>query len=60
LCGNANDDVCFKKKKKKENVPTHMVSSKIQKEVKNLILAPGFDEVYKSKVMTDEDKESLL
>jgi hypothetical protein len=35
------------------------VSSKIQKEVQN-ILVPGFDEVYKSKVMSDEDKKSLL
>jgi hypothetical protein len=48
-----------KKKKKKATAPTHKVSSKIQKEVQN-ILVPGFDEVYKSKVMSDEDKKSLL
>jgi hypothetical protein len=46
-------------KKKKRSAQT--LSSKIQKEVQNLILAPAFDEaVYKSKVMLDEDKQSLL
>jgi hypothetical protein len=48
------------KKKKKTAPSTNKVSSAFQKEVQNLILLPGFDEVYKSKVMSDEDKKTLL
>ena len=52
-----NASNCAKKKKKRV---AHKVSSKIQKEVQNLILAPTFHKVYKSKVMSNNDKKSLL
>jgi hypothetical protein len=51
-----NASNCAKKKRL-----AHKLSSKIQKEVQNLILAPAFDEVYKSKVvMSEEDKKTSL
>jgi hypothetical protein len=57
MSASTNASNCAKKKKKRL---THKLSSKIQKEVQNLILAPAFDEVYKSKVMSDEDKKTSL
>jgi predicted outer membrane protein len=53
-----NASNCAKKKKKRL---AHKLFSKTQKEVQNLILAPAFDKVYKSKVMSkNEDNKSLL
>jgi hypothetical protein len=52
-----NASNCAKQKKKRL---AHKLSSKIQKEVQNLILPPAMDEVYKSKVMSDDDNKSLL